>query len=137
MGKATRLFANYSHVSARILDPVTPGADRIPNAPAYIATLGIATVLSQGSHRFDLSLANSTIGPQNVTTDGSVRTHKLNRVVARAAYTRPEWNGASVFLNLVGYSRQLDEYVVDFGGGLTGTSVAPRLRATLGVQIPI
>ena len=137
MGKATRLFANYSHVKARILEPVTPGADRIPNAPDYIATLGVATVVSLGTHRFDLSLADSVIGPQNVTTDGSLRTHRLNRLVARAAYTRPEWSGASMFVNLVGYSRRLDEYVVDFGGGLIGTSVTPKLRATVGVQIPI
>ena len=134
--KATRVFANYSHVTARTLDPVTPGFDRIPNAPDYVATLGVASLVSFGLNRFDLSLADSLIGPQNVTTDGAVRTHNYHRAIARVAYTRPDWNKAVVFLNLVAYSRQLDELVFDFGGGQYGTNVAPRLRATLGLQIP-
>ena len=134
--KATRVFANYSHVNAHTLEPVTPGFDRIPNAPDYVGTLGVASVFSFGANRFDLSLADSLIGPQNVTTDGAVRTHNYHRAVARVAYTRPEWNKAVVFLNLVGYSRQLDELVFDFGGGQFGTNVAPRLRATLGLQVP-
>ena len=137
IGKATRVFANYSRVSARINDPLTAGADRIPNVPEYVATIGVSSVLNVAGRTLDLSLMDSLIGPQAITADNSLRTHSFHRYVARAAYNLPEWKGTTVFLNLTGYSRQLDEVAIDFGGGQVGTSPKPRLRATLGLQIAL
>ena len=135
IGGSTRIFANYSHVTARIQDPLTVGSDRIPNVPDYIASFGVSSVLNIAGRALNVSLSDTLIGPQPITSDNSLRTQTYHRYVARAAYNLPEWKGATVFLNLTGYSRQLEEVAFDFGGGLVGASPKPRLRATLGMQI--
>lgn len=137
VGKTTRVFANYSRVTARIKDPQTPGSDRIPNVPEYIASVGVSSVLSVAGRALDVSLMDSLVGPQPITADNSLRTHSFHRYVARAAYNLPDWKGATVFLNVTGYSRQLDEVAFDFGGGQVGISPKARLRATLGMQITL
>lgn len=135
---STRLFANYSRLaSARVLDPVTPGADRIPNVPEYAATIGVASLFRVSPHRFDVSLSSTLIGPHSVTTTDTLRSKAYHRTTARIAYSHADWKGTTVFLNLVGYSRQFDSYVVDFGGGTAGAIVLPRFLATAGIQIPL
>ncbi len=135
VGGSTRIFANYSQVIARVQDPVTAGSDRIPNVPEYIASFGVSSVLNIAGRALNVSLSDSLVGPQSITSDNGLRTQTYHRYVARAAYKLPEWKGATVFLNLTGYSRQLEEVAFDFGGGLVGASPKPRLRATLGMQI--
>lgn len=137
VAKNLRLFANYSRVRARVEDPATPGADRIPNVPECTATIGVDAAVGWAEHRFDLSLADTLTGPQPVTADNAIRTRHYNRYTARVAYSRPDWRGANVFLSLVGYDRQLEEVQFDFGGGVVGTSPRPRLQVTTGVQIPL
>ena len=137
LARATRVFANYSHVTARIREPLTPGADRVPNVPSYLFTVGASSVIGFGAHRIELWLADSLVGPQAVTADGSVNSRSFQRYSARAAYSHADWRGASVFLTAVGYSRQFDELVIDFGGGVLGTPVAPKVRVTAGVQVPL
>jgi outer membrane receptor protein involved in Fe transport len=137
VGRATRLFANYSRVHASALEPATPGADRLPNVPEYIGTLGVLSILAFDSHRVDLSAAGTLVGPQPLTTDNSLRARSYQRYTARAAYSHASWKGASTFLSLIGYSRRLEETQFDFGGGLVGVSPRPRLQAVAGVQVPL
>ncbi len=132
-----RLYANHSHVKARIKNPVSASADHIPNVPERTSTLGLIGISDFGAHRLEWSLANSWIGPQSITSDDSVRTKSFNRYTAQLTYQNAGWHGARAFLSLVGYDKQAEELVFDFGGGLFGTSVKPKLRVTAGVQIPL
>lgn len=134
---ATRVFANYSQVRARIENPVVAGFDRIPNVAEYIGTVGILSAQQFGRHRFDVTLADSLVGPQSIIADNSVRSSAYHRSNLRVAYSKDDWKGATVFVNFVTYSRQLDELTFDFGGGQFGVSPRPRLAATVGVQIPL
>ena len=133
---AARIYANYSGVRARSLS-APPGEDRIPNVPEWIGTVGVQSLVAAGPHRFDLSLENSFVGPQPVTADNTVRGRHYNRVTARAAYTNPSFKGATAFLTLVGYDRQLEETQFDFGNGAVGVSPRPSLKAIVGVQVPL
>lgn len=137
VARRVQLFANWSQVRARIREPITPGADRIPNVPASIGTVGMNAAFNAGANRFDTTLAISRVGPQSITSDDTLRTRAYYRALGRAAYTRSEWKGAAVFLNVIAYNRQFDELAFDFGGGLVGVSPRPRLAATVGVQVPL
>jgi outer membrane receptor protein involved in Fe transport len=137
VGPATRLFANYSRVWARSLEPTIPGADRLPNVPEYIATLGLLSLLTFDAHRFDLSAAGTLIGPQPLTPDNSLRAGSYFRYIGRVAYSHASWKGASTFLSLIGYNKQLEETQFDFGGGVIGVSPRPRVQVIAGVQVPL
>jgi outer membrane receptor protein involved in Fe transport len=133
----TRLFANYSQVRARIEAPATPGADRIPNVPRFTATLGGSTVLPKGLAPLRLSLSDTIVGPEPITSDASLSTQTYHRLTARASTPLPGLKGASVSLSLVAISRPNEEPAFDFGGGEVGITPKPRLRATLGFQVPL
>ena len=133
---ATRLYANYSALRARSLT-APAGQDRLTNVPERIGTLGIQSVLAIGSHRVEYSFEDSLVGPQPLTTDNALRGRSYNRLTARAAYTHPQFKGATAYLSLVGYDRPLEETQFDFGGGAVGVSPRPRLQATVGVQFPL
>lgn len=135
LSKALRLFGNYSRVHARVKDPVTVGADQVPNVPDYTATLGLEAVLISGEHHLDVSLADTLTGSQPLSADNSLRSGSYNRTTARLAYSRNEWQGSNVFLSLVHYDKPLNEVQFDFGGGAIGTSPRPRLQAIAGLQL--
>lgn len=137
LGAATRLFANYSQVRARVESPATPGADRVPNVPKFTATLGASTLVSAAGAPLSLSLSDTIVGPEPITTDGSLSTRTYHRITARAAYPLAAIKGATVSLNLVGINRPNEEPAFDFGGGEVGITPKPRLRATLGLQLPL
>ncbi|WP_424191616.1 TonB-dependent receptor [Ampullimonas aquatilis] len=132
-----RLFANYSHVTARIKDPVIPGANYIPNVPQSSTTLGFETNTGWGAHRLDFSLADTLTGEQPLTADNQLRSGQFNRYVARAAYSNTAWHGASAFVSLVGYDKQFEEVQFDFGGGARGVSPRPKMQLTVGIQVPL
>jgi outer membrane receptor protein involved in Fe transport len=134
---STRLFANFSRVWARSLDPVTPGADRIPNVPEYIATVGALSSLAFDGQRLDLSGSGTWIGPQPLTPDNSLSAGSYFRYIGRVAYTRSSWKGASVFFSVIGYNKQLEETQFDFGGGVIGVSPRPKLVGIAGIQVPL
>jgi hypothetical protein len=96
----------------------------------------VNTVLASGGHRVDLTLEDSVVGPQSLTTDNASRGRHYNRVTARAAYSHAAFKGASGFVQLVGYDRPLEETQFDFGSGAVGVSPRPRLQAVVGVQFP-
>jgi hypothetical protein len=133
----TRVLANFSHVKARILEPATPGADRIPNVPENTATLGLDTAVAAGGAPLTLSFAVNFVSAQSLTPDDSLRTRPYQRITARAAYVLPWWQGAVVSLNLLGYTRRHEEPAFDFGGGVVGISPRAPLQATFGLQVPL
>lgn len=133
----TRLFANYSHVKARIQDPASPGAVYIPNVVEWTGALGVDGSFAFGAHKFDYSLSNTIVGPQPITAENETHTRRYNRYDARLAYTRADWRGANAFVSLVGYDRQLEEIAFDFGGGAVGVSPRPKMRIVTGIQIPL
>lgn len=133
----TRVFANYGQVRARVEDPATAGADRITNVPRYTATLGASTSVTLGGAPLMLSLSDTVVGPQPITSDASLSTRTYQRITARAAYPLPGWSGATMSLNLVAIDRPYEEPAFDFGGGEVGITPKPRLRATLGLQFPL
>lgn len=132
-----RLFGFHSQVRARIENPVSPVADHIPNVPEHSTTLGLNAVTQFGVHRLDWTLSDTYVGPQSITPDDARRSESFNRYTARVSYTQTGWRGALAYLSLVGYDKQFDEYVVDFGGGFAGATVKPKLRVIAGIQIPL
>lgn len=136
--RGTRVFANHSQVKARILEPVTPGAVYIPLVPENTTSFGVESVFNVGGNPMMVTMADSYIGSMPISSDNVLRTHAYHRYMLRAAYTLPKaWRHAVISANVVGYSRQFEEVVFDFGGGLMGASVSPRVRATFAVQIPL
>lgn len=133
---ATRVYANYSGVRARSLT-APAGQDFLPNVPERIGTLGVQSVFAAGPHRIEYSLEDSLVGPQSLTTDNVSRGRSYNRLTARAAYTNPQFKGATGYLTLIGYDRPLEETQFDFGNGAVGVSPRPRFQAIVGVQFPI
>ena len=134
---STRVFANFSRVRARIETPPAPGADRIPNVPESTAALGVSTSVWVAGAPLALSLTDNYVGREPITSDGSLFTRPYNRVTARAAYPLSAWRGATLSFNLVAIDRPYEEPAFDFGGGDVGITPKPRLRATLGLQIPL
>jgi len=134
---ATRMFANYSQVRARIESPATPGADRIPNVPESTAGLGLSTAVLVANAPLTLSIADSYVGRSPITADAGLSTRPYHRVTARAAYPVAGLKGATVSLNVVAIDRPYEEPAFDFGGGAVGITPKPRLRATLGFQVPL
>lgn len=135
--RATRLFANFSHVRAVITESSAPGFDRIPNVPENIGTLGFDTSVVVAGAPLGLSFADNIVGPQPITADNSLRTRTYHRYSARAAYPLSAWRGAVVSIGLIGYSRTHEEPAFDFGGGVVGITPKPHLRTTLSLQVPL
>lgn len=137
IGPARRVFANLGRVRARVQQPVTPGADRIPNVPETTAALGLDATLQAAGQPLSLSLVDHWTGASAITTDNSLRSRPFHRLTARAAAPLPGWVGSQLSLSLVAYSRLHEEPAFDFGGGVIGITPKPRLRATLGLQVAL
>lgn len=134
----TRLFANYSQVKARIEEPVPPGAVYIPNVPKYTTSFGVESVFRLWGNPMTVTMADNFVGSMPITADNVLHTHSYHRYMLRAAYTLPKsWRNTVISANVVGYSRQFEEVALDFGGGLVGASVSPRVRATFVIQVPL
>lgn len=137
LGAGTRLFANLSHVRARIDAPLVAGQDLVPNVPRNTASLGVSTRVATAGGPLALSLVDNYVGVAPVTVDGAIETRAFHRITARASLPVPIARGASISLDLVGYSRQNEEPAFDFGDGTVGITPKPRLRATIGLQVPL
>ncbi|MDQ3186656.1 MAG: TonB-dependent receptor, partial [Pseudomonadota bacterium] len=134
----TRVFANYSQVKARIEEPPTPDAVYIPNVPKNTTSFGIESVFNMGGNPMTVTMADSYVGSMPITSDNAIHTRSYHRYMLRAAYTLPKsWRHAVISANVVGYSRQFEEVALDFGGGLAGVAVSPRIRATFVIQVPL
>ncbi len=135
--RETRVFANLSHARARITESSAPAADRVPNVPVNTATLGVDTALVLAGSALRLSLADNYVGREPITADDSLRTQPYHRITARAAMPLQALKGATLSLNVVAFSRLYEEPAFDFGGGVVGITPKPRVRATLGLQMPL
>jgi outer membrane receptor protein involved in Fe transport len=134
----TRIFANYSQVKARIEEPATPGAVYIPQVPRNITSFGVESAFNIRGHPIVLTLADSYVGRMPISTDNTLETRSYHRYMLRAAYTLPKsWRHTVISANVVGYSKQFEEVALDFGGGLAGVAVSPRVRATFVIQVPL
>ena len=132
-----KLFANLSHVRARLRQPTTAGADHIPNVPTTSGALGLDAVVLAAGQAVNLSLVDHWTGTAPITADNSLRSKPFHRLTARAAAALPQWPGSQLSLSLVGYSRTHEEPAFDFGGGAIGITPKPKLRATLGLQVAL
>lgn len=134
----TRLFANYSQVKARIEEPASPGAIYVPNVPKNTTSFGVESVINVRGNPVTVTMADSYVGSMPITSDNTLHTHSYHRYMLRAAYTLPaSLRNTTISANVVGYSRQFEEVAINFGGGLAGASVSPRVRVTFVVQIPL
>jgi TonB dependent receptor len=130
----TRIYGNYSGVRARSRT-APAGSDYITNVPEWTAAIGVSTVLTQGAHRFDLSLEDGVTGPQSLTSNNVGRGSTYQRISSRVAYSNREMKGMSAFVSLVAFDKQFEEPKFDFGGGRFGVAPRPKLQATIGAQI--
>jgi len=135
------LFANYSAVSARLLN----GAPSIyvPNVPAYLATvggefdIGAPTALFQPG-RLNGAAYLSYIGAKPLTEDGLIRSSPYARVSGRLAYVHA--SGWTTYGQATWYpGDRTSESIFNFGSSVSAaaadifTSPQPRLTLLAGI----
>ena len=113
------LFANFSHVRARLLDAAP--SFFVPNVPAYVANVGVDfNVATVNAQTLSGSAYVTFVGKKNLTQDGLITTSPFSRVTGKLAYTWPE--GWTAFTQATWYpGNRLSEIAINFGNP-TGAS---------------
>lgn len=107
------LFANFSHVRARLLDAAP--SFFVPNVPDYVANVGVDfNVATANAQALSGSAYVTFVGKKNLTQDGSITTSPFSRVTGKLAYTWPE--GWTAFTQATWYpGDRLSEIAINFG----------------------
>lgn len=135
------LFANYSEVSARLLN----GAPSIyvPNVPAYLATVGAEFDIGAPTAVFEPGRLTgaaylSYIGAKPLTEDGGLRSSPYPRVSGRLAYVHA--SGWTTYGQATWYpGDRTSESIFNFGSSVSATasdiftSPQPRLMLLAGI----
>jgi outer membrane receptor protein involved in Fe transport len=113
------LFANFSHVRARLLDAAP--SIFVPNVPNYVANVGVDfNVATVNAQALSGSAYVTFVGKKNLTQDGLITTSPFSRVTGKLAYTWPE--GWTAFTQATWYpGDRLSEIAINFGNP-TGAS---------------
>ena len=131
------LFANYSEVSARLLN----GAPSIyvPNVPAYLATVGAEFDIGAPAALFEPGRLTgaaylSYIGAKPLTEDGLIRSTPYPRVSGRLAYVHT--SGWTTYGQATWYpGDRTSESIFNFGSSVSATAAdiftSPQPRLTL------
>ncbi|MGI9024317.1 MAG: TonB-dependent receptor [Burkholderiaceae bacterium] len=94
----TKLFVNYSRVSARIVGGA-PGNDFVTTVPEYTATIGIDTSYAfqteRSTHRVGLYIYDSLVGSKHLDSAGQVNSRNYQRISAKLTYGNSAWKGVS------------------------------------------
>ena len=135
------LFANYSGVSARLLNGVP--SVFIPKLPAYLATvgaefdIGAPAALAPGG-RLTGAAYLSFIGAKPLTEDGVLRSSPYPRLSGRIAYVHP--SGRTIYGQATWYpGDRTSESIFNFGSPVSAvaaeifTSPQPRLTLLAGL----
>ena len=89
VGPLTRVFGSVSWLDVRLLTPVTPAANKLPDIPDYVHQIGIETGIPL-PHRAAESLVLMTdlsfYGKKNLNTTGTLRSEGYQRLTFRAVY---------------------------------------------------
>ena len=114
------LFANFSHVRARLLDAAP--SFFVPNVPAYVANVGVDfNVATVNAQTLSGSAYVTFVGKKNLTQDGLITTSPFSRVTGKLAYTWPE--GWTAFTQATWYpGNRLSEIAINFGNPTRASS---------------
>ncbi len=89
VGPVTRVFASVSWLEARLLTPVTPAANRLPDIPDFVHQIGLETGIPlprQAAQSLVLTADFSFYGKKSLNTTGSLRSERYERLTFRAVY---------------------------------------------------
>ena len=89
VGPLTRVFASVSWLEARLLTPVTPAANRLPDIPDFVHQLGLETGIplrGRPAQSLVLTTDMSFYGKKNLNTTGTLRSERYERITFRAVY---------------------------------------------------
>ena len=89
LGPVTRVFASVSWLEARLLTPVTPAANRLPDIPDFVHQIGLETGIplrGQPAESLVFTADLSFYGKKNLNTTGTLRSERYERITFRAVY---------------------------------------------------
>jgi outer membrane receptor protein involved in Fe transport len=114
------LFANYSGVTARLLDAAP--SYYVPNVPDYVANVGLDySLATRGAERLSGSAYVTFVGRKNLTQDGAITAAPYSRVAAKLAYAWPD--GWTAFSTATWYpGNRTSEIAINFGNPTGATS---------------
>jgi hypothetical protein len=93
VGPVTRVLASVSWLQARLLTPVTPAANRLPDIPDFVHQLGFETGIplpQRSVQSLVLSTDLSFYGKKDLNTTGTIKSHRYSRLTFRAVYERSD-----------------------------------------------
>jgi outer membrane receptor protein involved in Fe transport len=89
IGPVTRAFASLSWLDVRLLTPVTPTADKLPDIPDFVHQIGVESRIPL-PRRAGQSLVVMTdlsfYGRKNLNTTGTLKSERYQRLTFRAIY---------------------------------------------------
>ena len=93
VGPTTRVFASVSWLQARLLTPVTPAANRLPDIPDFVHQIGLETGVplpDRSAQSLVLSTDLSFYGEKDLNTTGTLKSDRYSRLTFRAVYERSD-----------------------------------------------
>lgn len=89
VGPVTRVFGSFSWLDVRLLTPVSPAANRLPDIPDFVHQIGVESGIplpGRGPESLIVSTDLSLYGEKNLNTTGTLKSEKYQRVTFRAIY---------------------------------------------------
>ena len=133
LGPVTRVFVSVSWLEARLLTPVTPAANRLPDIPDFVHQLGLETGIplrGRPAESLVFTADLSFYGKKNLNTTGTLRSERYERITFRAVDRPHDGTGStSEDSHIRDRERESRRFCLVRGSGFDRTRLSVSTRA--------